>query len=584
MATMDCQVDLRNAGPIERFNAYVDGVLSGEIVACDYVKLAIKRHVKDLERSQRGELPFQFDETRAVKVVRFIEGLPMCKGREFAGKAFRLEPWECFIVVSLFGWIDEGKMRRFRVGYVEIARRNGKSTLAAAIGVVLFLFDGEKGAEVFSAATKKDQAKIVHSIAKQMVLKTPALRRHVTVLRDNMSCELTGSKYEPLGQDADTTDGLDISGVIIDELHAHKSRELWDVLETGTGSRMQPLIFGITTAGRDDGGESICWEHHQHTTSILEGIYEDDSWFGMIYTLDKGDDWTDESVWLKANPNLRVCVSIEDLRRKCKKAQNNPGAQLSFRQKHMNLWVAGNRGWLAEPLSVIIWNENAEAIKSPEEYSGRACSIGGDLSSVSDLTALVAAFPDDDGFVDILPHCWCPRDNALGRSRDRRVPYLTWAEMGLLELTEGSSVDYDGLRAYLRTARDDWGWDIERIAFDPNNARYLITKLIEEDGFDDTVVVEHLQRCGEMNEPISITERLLLDRKIRHGGHAVLRWCASNAIVYNDTGGRRRFDKKRSGEKIDLAVAMVMGVWHAVGTDDESESFYNIHDLEFSKG
>ena len=149
---------------------------------------------------------------------------------------------------------------------------------------------------------------------------------------------------DPLGADADTTDGLDISGAIVDEIHAHKSRELWDVLETGTGARTQPLIFGITTAGRDDGGESICWEHHQHTTSILEGLYDDDSWFGMVFTLDKGDDWADETVWAKPNPNLDVSVSLEDLRRKCKKAEKNPGAQLTFRQKHMNLF--DRRGWI----------------------------------------------------------------------------------------------------------------------------------------------------------------------------------------------------------------------------------------------
>ncbi len=580
MAAVATQLDLRTAEPMDRFDTYVEGVLSGEIVACELVKLAIERHVNDLDRSARGDLRFRFDEEMAEEAIQFVEVLPMCKGRDFAGKPLHLEPWECFIVGSLFGWVDDRNMRRFRVGYIEVARKNGKSTIAAAIGVLLFLFDGEKGAEVYSAATKREQAKIVHTIAKRMVQQTPALRRLVTVLRDNMSCEMTGSKYEPLGQDADTTDGLDISGAIVDEIHAHKSRELWDVLETGTGSRAQPLIFGITTAGRDDGGASICWEHHQHTTSILEGIYEDDSWFGMVFTLDKGDDWTDETVWIKANPNLGVSVSIDDLRRKCKKAEKNPGAQLTFRQKHMNLWVAGNRGWLAEPLSIIIWNENGDPVLKPEAYRGRECAIGGDLSSVSDLTALVAAFPDGNGYVDVLSKCWCPRDNAIGRSRDRRVPYLTWAGMGLLELTEGSSVDYDALREYLRTARDDWGWVIKRIAFDPNNARYLVTKLVEEDGFGGDIVFEHIQTAGHMNEPISETERLLLDRKIRHDGHEVLRWCAANTIVYQDTGGRRRFDKKKATEKIDLAVAMVMGVWHALEAEAKGKSYYEDHDFE----
>ena len=580
MATVASQHDIHSADPIDRFDDYVEGVLSGEIIACDLVKKACQRHTNDLERVARGELPFRFDGDMVINAIQFIECLPMCKGREFANKPLILEPWECFIVGSLFGWVDASHLRRFRVGYIEMARKNGKSTLAAAIGVLLFLFDGETGAEVYSAATKRDQAKIVHNIAKQMVLKTPALRKLVDVLRDNMSCELTGSKYEPLGADANTTDGLDISGAIVDEIHAHRTRELWDVLETGTGARTQPLIFGITTAGRDDGGESICWEHHQHTASILDDIYEDDSWFGMIYTLDDGDDWTDEANWLKPNPNLGVSVSLEDLRRKCKKAEKNPGAQMTFRQKHMNLWVAGSRGWLAEPLSIIIWNENSDPTMAPEAYRGRECAIGGDLSSVSDLTALVAAFPDGNGHVDVLPKCWCPRDNAIGRSRDRRVPYMTWANEGLIELTEGSSVDYDALREYLRTARDKWGWDIKRIAFDPNNARYLVTKLVEEDGFAASVVVEHIQTVAHMNEPISETERLLLDRKMRHGGHDVLRWCASNAIVYQDSGGRRRFDKKKSGDKIDLVVGMAMGVWHAMAVTAKGPSYYEDNELE----
>lgn len=582
MSTATLQPDARQTEPMDRFDAYVDGVLSGDIVACDLVIKACRRHVRDLERSERGEVAFSFDREKADETIRCVELLPMCKGRDFAGKPLHLEGWECFIVGSLFGWVDNEGMRRFRVGFVEIARKNGKSTLAAAIGVLLFLFDGETGAEVYSSATKRDQAKIVHTIAKQMVIKTPALRQIVTVLRDNMSCEMTGSKYEPLGADADTTDGLDISGAIVDEVHAHKSRDLWDVLETGTGARRQPLLFAITTAGRDDGGESICWEHHQHTVNVLEEIYEDDSWFGMIFTLDEGDAWNDESNWPKANPNLGVSVSLEDLRRKCKKAEKNPGAQVTFRQKHTDLWVTSNRGWLADPLSLIIWNENGGPILAPEAYRGRECAIGGDLSSVHDLTSLVAAFPGEDGVMDIVSKCWCPRENALGRSRDRRVPYLTWSEAGLLDLTEGRSVDYDAVREFLRTARDEWGWVIKRIAFDPHNARYLITKLVEDDGFNASIVVEHLQTAGHMEEPISETERLLLDRKIRHGNDEVLRWCASNAQVYLDSGGRRRFDKKKTGEKIDAAVAMVMGVWHALEAKARGKSYYEDHYFEVS--
>lgn len=578
----------------QKVQSYIDGALSGEIVVCRYVRLAVERHVRDLETGHERGLWFDPDEAQFA--INFIQCLKHSKG-EWAGQPFILEPWEAFIIWCVFGWKKTDGTRRFNTAFVSIARRNGKSTLGAAVGHKLFVGDNEQGAEIYSAATKRDQAKIVHTEAKRMVKASPSLDKLIEVRRDNLFWEATNSKYEPLGADADTTDGLNLSGAIVDELHAHKTRELWDVLETSTGSRRNPLIFTITTAGDAEDQESIYWELRDYSIKILEQIQPDDSWFGIIYTLDKGqgdesdgdDDWTDEKNWPKANPNLGVSVKLDDLRRKCLKAKKTPGAVANFRRKCCNQETATSTPWL----DLDKWNRcgdqdwyDAGGLRPEiiEQYRGRVCGVGGDLSSVSDLTALVFAFQNDEDGVDVLPFGWCPRDNAIGRQRDKRVPYVTWAEMGQLFLTEGDSVDYDALRALLVRARDDWGWDIRRIGFDPNNARYLVTKLVEEDGFSaEGQVYEHLQTCNFMNDPISLTEKLILDGKIRHGGHKPLAWCLSNCMIFTDSGGRRRFDKRKVREKIDLAVGMVMGVHGVLTTPAAKRSFYEDHALECAR-
>jgi phage terminase large subunit-like protein len=529
--------------------------LSGDIVACRYVRLAVERHVRDMDRSD-----LDFDAHEAEDAIRFIECLKHSKG-QWAGECLHLEPWQCFIVGSLFGWRNAAGTRRFRTCYEEVARKNGKSTKAAGIGLKLFVFDGEDGAEVYTAATKRDQAKIVHEEAKRMVRKS-ALRDVVQILRDNLIYQ--DSVYKPLGADADTLDGLHLHGAIIDEMHAHKTRDLYDVLETATGSRRQPMLYIITTAGEGGNPEAICWELRSYTTKVLEGIVEDDTWFGVIYTVDDDDDWTDEQTWIKANPNLGVSVELDDLRRKCKKAVETPAAQNNFRRKHVNQWVEAAKAWLPAGL----WDENRGGELRAEDYNGKQCWIGADLSSVDDLTGVVAVFPMDDGFYDVLPFGWVPRDNAIGRERDRKVPYTAWERSGQIFLTAGNSVDYDAVRALLVRMRDEWRWEIQEINMDPHNARYVFTKLVEEDDFRETQVLEHRQGYISMNDPIKQTQKLLLDRKIRHGGHRPLAWCVSNVVTRTDPAGNIKFDKEHSMEKIDLAVALVMATGRAVAAKD----------------
>ncbi len=562
----------KSAKPVEiidRVNAYIAGVKSGEIVACKWVKLAIKRHERDLKSGKRRGL--FFDEAAAILGVRFIECLPQSKGR-WAGKPLTLEGWQVFILWLLYGWMRKDGRRRFNTLFVSVARKNGKSTLAAGIALKALVCDGEEGAEVYSAATKRDQAKIVWGESRKMVLKSPSLKKLISVYRDSLVVDSTQSSYKPLGRDADTLDGLNPSCAVIDEVHAHKTRDVWDVIDSGTGARDNPLLAGITTAG-DGSPETIYAELKKHTEDVLTGTVQDDAWLGILFTLDEGDSWEDEEVWIKANPNLFVSVDFEKLKNAAQKAASTPGAIANFRRKRMNEDVADAGLWLPvdedSPWAACaggnFYSRKGLRPEVIERFRGRPCYVGADLSSLHDLTAMDFAFPDADGSLDLICFAWCPRENAIGRTRDHKVPYVTWADMGLIRLTEGKSVNYDELRQQLRTARDVWGWDIKQVAFDPNNARYLLTKLAEEDGFAaEGQLIEHDQRCNGMNEPINATQKLILDKKLRHGGHAVLRWCVANAVLYQDTGGRSRFNKRRSREKIDLAVAMVMAVGRAV--------------------
>jgi phage terminase large subunit-like protein len=314
---------------------------------CKLVRLARQRHQRDLDEAGRRDL--YFDKNAADQAVQFFKLLRHSKA-EWAGQHFHPAPWqEHDVIRPLFGWKRKDGTRRFRVAYLEVARKNGKSSMAAAIGNKLFLNDHEPGAEVYTAATKRDQARITHDESKAQVRgllrDDPRLRRIIVVSRDNLAIPSMRCKYEPLGQDADTMDGLNVHGAIIDELHMHKTPDVWNVLETATAARRQPLLFGITTAGFDR--TSICWHLHDYAAKVLDGTIEDDSFFGYICGLDDGDEWTNPGVWIKANPNLDVTVKSDDLMRKFKKARESPTFENEFKRLHLNVWTEQHTKWLS---------------------------------------------------------------------------------------------------------------------------------------------------------------------------------------------------------------------------------------------
>jgi phage terminase large subunit-like protein len=530
-------------------------VIAGRIVAGRLVRLACERHLRDLETGKERGL--HFDAEQAERVIAFFALLKHSKG-EWAGQPFILEPWEAFIVGCLFGWKRADGNRRFRMSYVSVARKNGKSTLTAGIGLYLAFFDNEPGAEVYAAATKREQAKIVWSEASRMVKRTPALKQRITAFVGNLHIEAAAQKFEPLGADADNMDGLNVHCAIIDELHAHKTRHMLDVLTTATGARRQPLIFVITTAGFDR--NSVCWEQHDYSVKVLEEILPDDTFFCFVAGIDEGDDWHDEAVWVKANPNLGVSVKAEDLRVKCKRAQEMPGQQNAFRRLHLNEWTEQSNRWL----DMTVWDENGEPF-DPTLLEGELCYAGLDLATINDITALALWFPEESKG---LFYFWVPEEGVRQRADRDRVPYDVWVRQEYIEATGGPVVDYDIIRVRINELRQLY--NIKEVATEKWNSSQISTQLMG-DGF--TVVLVG-QGAAARNAETKELERLILDRKLGHGGNPVLRWMASNVAVMQDAMGNLRIDKVKSTERVDGMSALAMAIGRAMVQETETASVY----------
>lgn len=542
---------------------YAIQVIAGKIVAGELVILACERHMKDLKTAKNRGLFFDVD--AAQYAIDFFKYLRLWEG-EWAGCVFELQSWQQFIVGSLFGWKNDDGLRRFRVAYNEVSRKNGKSPLLAGIGLYMLIADEEPGAQVFSAATKRDQAKIIWNHAAQMIKRSPALSKRVKVFlgRGNMHVPATDSKFEPLGADADTTDGLNISCALVDELHAHKTRAMWDVLETATGSRRQPLQATITTAGTDR--LSVCYELHEYSIQILKGLINDDTFFAYIATMDEKDDWKNEKVWPKANPNLNVSVKIDDLRRKAEKAKQIPAAQNAFQRLHLNVWTQQINRWL----NLDVWDEQA-GIVDEEALAGRKCYGGLDLSSVSDLTAWVMAFPDLDEPEDIYLVCrfWCPESKLHDKQNKYQSQYQVWAKQGWLKATPGDAIDYAFVKAQIM--KDAATFDLIDLNIDRLFQAAQVGMELQEEGL---VVVGMGQGFLSMAAPVAEFERRLLRRKIHHGGNPVLRWMADNVAVKQDPAGNLKPDKSNSQGKIDGIVSAIMAL-DRVMRHEESKSVYD---------
>ena len=623
MAQLD-YIQQPNAG--ETALKYAQDVLSGTILAGKLVRLACKRFLDDLEHGKsRG---IYFDPDAAQHAVDFFGFLRHTKGawaktRETSG--FLLAPWQVFVLANLFGWknIVDGQ-RRFREGYLEVARKNGKSTFIAGIGLYMMFADGEPGAEIYSAATTKDQAKIVFHAAKDMVKVSPFLSSRIGQWRNNLHVDSSSSKFEPLASDSGTLDGLNIHCGLIDELHEHPNRALYDVLNTATGSRTQPLILSITTAGF--AREGICWDQREYGVKVVSRIIERDDFFAFIACLDDGDAWDDESVWIKANPNLGVSVSIEAIRPNCAKAKEQPAALNEFLRKHLNKWTSQNTAWLLDGKweACCAAGEHASPSKLRDEalkrLKGRTCFAGLDIASTNDLASFALIFPpcevaqvpdikpgmgmvkmvgsgelkilpesnienlvrlkaaertleippgtalktvqDRDDKWTIIPWFWLPQALVDDLSKNAKMPYEAWVRAGFIETCPGLANDQPQIVNRILECKSMFR--IKELGYDAWNTGWLGPKLLEC-GLKAVKVPPFYE---QMSGPTKTLTAYITGGIVEHLNNPVLRWNASNVQLMLDSNGNQRPDKGKSKNKIDGIVATVIAMNRALANPD----------------
>lgn len=514
-----------------------------------------------------------YDKDAADYAVMFIESLCHTKGT-WAGKPFELIDWQEQIIRDLFGVLKPNGYRQFNTAYIEIPKKQGKSELAAAVALLLLCGDGEERAEVYGCAADRNQAKIVFDVAVDMVRFCPALSKRVKILESQKKITYlpTNSSYQVLSADVANKHGFNTHGVIFDELHTQPNRKLFDVMLQGSGdARMQPLYFLITTAGNDT--NSICYEVHQKAIDIAEGRKVDPTFYSVIYGAAEEEDWTDPKVWKKANPSLGITVGIDKVKAACESAQQNPGEENAFRQLRLNQWVKQSVRWM--PMDK--WDACAFPV-SEDDLEGRICYGGLDLSSTTDITAFVLVFPplDEEDKYYILPYFWIPEETLDLRVRRDHVPYDLWEHQGTLMTTEGNVVHYGYIEKFIEQLGERF--NIREIAFDRWGAVQMVQNL-EGMGF---TVVPFGQGFKDMSPPTKELMKLVLEEKIAHGGHPVLRWMMDNIFIRTDPAGNIKADKEKSTEKIDGAIATIMGLDRAIRCgNDTGASVYDSRGLLF---
>jgi phage terminase large subunit-like protein len=590
---------------------YIDDVLSGKILACRFVELAVQRHLDDLKNGHERGLIFR--EEKAYHAVKFFSFLKLWKGKEYKGKEFVLAPHRIFITWVLMGWYRNDGTRRFRKAYDEEARKSAKTTYAGGLGAYFLIADGEEAAEIYCAAVKRDQAKLVWDNIKNLT-KHSGFAKNINYLTYSMSIEATNSKCEPLSSDAKSLDGLDTHFASLDELHAHPTREVFDLIDDSVGARQQPLIFVITTAGFNQTG--ICYEMREYLTQILKGTIQDDSFFGIIFTLDtkkdwpdlkaakemegaepgsiQEDDWTNEDIWIKAAPALigtaksgkkygidkngevipGYMTKLTDMRDKCRIAIQMPSAQNNFLTKRLNIWTQQENRWI----DLALWDQNNVRPVLEDNLLNKMCVGGIDLSAISDLTIWSMLFPDlnDKDLVDILIRVWCPEARLFDRKNKYRDQYQAWKKQGHLFTTEGDAIDYDFIRAQIVADNDKF--NINSISVDRAFQGYEFSQKLDAElggNEKDSKVIA----CGmgflSMAGPCQEFERRLLIKKLNHGGNPILRWMADNVSVKTDPAGNKKPDKATSQGKIDGIIGILLGLDRLLRNPEPVGSVYD---------
>lgn len=561
----------------ERARSYAARVTSGEEVAGKWERRACQRFLTDLENAGTAAFPYVIDEAAGNRECRFQELLPHVKGEwakpvyedgKFKYAPIELADWQVFVEFQLFAWVHvETRLRRFRRSYEEIARKNAKSTRLSGRLLYLTFADNEPGAHCYNAATTGEQAREVFDVSRHQADRCPTLlaRFGIVVGRHDITSAASASSYKPLNAEGSTLDGLNVHGAGVDELHAHKTRAVWDVIETATGARSQPMVSAITTAGSNRSG--ICYELRTYTTKVLDGVVDDPTWFGIIFTLDDGDDWRDPAMWRKANPNLGISVKVDDMEAACRKAMAMPSAVGNFLTKRLNVWVNADSAWM----DMAAWTRCGNPSLTLDDVRHLPCWVPLDLATKVDVASGPLFFHDpakDKYYVISKGRFWLP-ERAVEQGRNSQ--YDGWVRSGHLIATPGDVTDFGMIEDQLREDRLNLA-DLREIPFDPFQAMYLSNRMLAE----GMPMVEMRMTVQNLSEPMKQLEALVLlgPDKFEHDANPMMDWMMSNVVCHRDVKDNIYPRKERDENKIDGPVSLIMGLGRAMFSDVQEKSFW----------
>ena len=513
-----------------------------------------------------------YDDEAADRAVKFFGLLNLVEGKG-AGEPWQLMPWmEYEVIRPLFGYKRADGSRLYRTVWLEVPRKNAKTTLAAGLALYGLVADNEPGAQVYMGARDRAQARICYETARKMVDSSPALRKRCRAVRSYIEVPKTGSVLRTISGEALGQHGFNAHIAVLDEVHAHKNREIWDVLSSSVGARRQPIVIGITTAGVYDPNH-IAWEQHDYAIRVAGGEHEDPSYLAIIYSAEMDDDWTDPKIWQKANPSLGITVMPEFFEDEIRKAKVSPARQTAFSQLYLNKWTREVQRWI----DMDSWRECGLIPVDKEAYKERACFVGLDLSSTTDVSALVQLFPEEDGGFTAIPHFWLPAEGIYEKEKKDRLPYTKWAENGFMTLTPGNVIDYRYIRSYIEDLATKY--HILELAYDPWNSTQLVVELAEQ----GMRVAPTRQGFATLSAPTKELERLIMSKKLSHANHPVLLAHADAALVQTDPAGNLKPDKSKSTARIDGLVALIMALNSAMlaGSALTGKSIYEERGVEF---
>nr|DAT23952.1 MAG TPA: Large Terminase [Caudoviricetes sp.] len=503
--------------------AYLDAIEGGEIVVCKRIRKVYTRLVYEAENPGK----YRFDEERANRPIEFIERFCKHSKGEWAGQPVRLELFQKAFISALFGFVDSKTgFRKYREAFFMVARKNGKSTMLAGIALYMLLADGEAGAEVYSVATKKDQAKIIFDEVCHMVSQSPYLRKHIKKRKSDLYFSASMSKLQPLGKNSDTLDGLNSSCVILDEAHAVKDRNLYEVMKQSQSARTQPLFVTITTAGTVR--ECIFDDMYSYACKVADGVITDPTFLPIVYELDSKAEWKDPGAWFKPNPGLGRIKKLEDLMAKVERAKQSPKDLSGILCKDFNLRETLYNAWL--DFDTI----NNESTFSLEDFRGCYAIGGADLSLTTDLTcATVLMLNPETRERFVWQMYWLPEDNFNQRVQEEKIPYDKWREAGLVRLCRGNTIDYSDVTAWFLELVNEHGITPLWVYYDSWSARYWVEEM-EGYGFK-------MERCIQGAKTLSLPmQNLGADlqaKKVNYNNNPILKWCLTNTAVQEDRNG-----------------------------------------------